>query len=289
MKTALTVDEQIQKLKGRGMVFADEDKAREILMDIGYYRLGFYSFPFERTFPNLKNRDHQLVPGTTFRNVVELYYFDFDLRRLLLNYLNRIEVNIRTQITYIASNHYKQCPTWFVDPNVMQHQYIAGFDKTVYDELRKNPILQRHHRKYINDKYAPAWKTLEFMTMGNIWYLFTSFKDPAVSNAIAAHYKCSYGVFSNYLETIRTLRNRCAHGSCLYNFALKNGIMLKPAGIAMQNRHNIAGAVDVVKFMLGRISSNRLNDFHAELDSLLHRPRLRETTEAIEKCSGFKI
>lgn len=42
MKKATTIEEQIVLLKQRGMQIPDEEKAREILLDIGYYRLGFY-------------------------------------------------------------------------------------------------------------------------------------------------------------------------------------------------------------------------------------------------------
>jgi abortive infection bacteriophage resistance protein len=51
MKQATTIEEQIALLKNRGMIIGNEDKAKEILMDIGYYRLGFYWFPFEKTYP----------------------------------------------------------------------------------------------------------------------------------------------------------------------------------------------------------------------------------------------
>ena len=45
-EVATTIDEQIKLLKDRGMNIEDEVKARENLMDIGYFRLGFYWFPF---------------------------------------------------------------------------------------------------------------------------------------------------------------------------------------------------------------------------------------------------
>ena len=51
MKRATTIEEQIILLKDRGMTIEDEEKAKEILLDIGYYRLGFYWFPFEKTYP----------------------------------------------------------------------------------------------------------------------------------------------------------------------------------------------------------------------------------------------
>ena len=41
-RKARSVKEQIELLKKRGMIFDDEDKAEQILEDVGYYRLGFY-------------------------------------------------------------------------------------------------------------------------------------------------------------------------------------------------------------------------------------------------------
>lgn len=78
MKKAYTIDQQIARLKSNGMTFDDEEKAKEILLDVGYYRLGFYSFPYEIKFPCLEHRDHQLKPGTTFKSVYDLYEFDTD-------------------------------------------------------------------------------------------------------------------------------------------------------------------------------------------------------------------
>ena len=71
MKHALNIEEQINKLKEHGMVFDNEEKAKEILLDVGYYRLGFYSFPFEKTFPSLRNRNHKLCEGTSFKEIVK--------------------------------------------------------------------------------------------------------------------------------------------------------------------------------------------------------------------------
>lgn len=155
-KKATTIKEQIELLKSRGLAISDERKAEEILMDIGFYRLGFYAFPFEITFPCLDNRTHEYKKGATFDDVVDLYYFDYDLRKILTNYLNRIEVNLRTYITYTVSNHYQNSPTWFVDTNVMKAAYIADFENKVYKTIRENPIIKHHHKKYINDRFAPA-------------------------------------------------------------------------------------------------------------------------------------
>ncbi len=289
MKHALNIEEQINRLKERGMIIDNEKEAKDILLDIGYYRLGFYSFPFEKTFPILENRDHKLKENTRFSDVVELYYFDSDLRKLLLNALNKIEINIRTQITYIVSNHYPQSPTWFVNPMVMKQSFIDSFNSKVYDSMMDNPIIKRHHQKYINDKYAPAWKVLEFMTLGNLCSLYLNLKDLRIQKEIAWHYKCSFGIFINYLETIRVIRNKCAHGNCLYNISLTKGIKCKPANILPENRHNIMGIINVIQYFLGQISSSRLSEFNNDIKKLLQTERSTITTLIIDSCTKIKV
>lgn len=76
---ATTVDEQIEKLIGRGITFANNEeieKAKEILLDIGYYRLGFYWYYFQ------DNKTHKFNANIKLDDIVKLYYFDFDLKML---------------------------------------------------------------------------------------------------------------------------------------------------------------------------------------------------------------
>ena len=288
MKKALKIEDQILKLKSRGMIFQDEKKAKEILFDIGYYRLGFYSFPFEKTFPKLENRTHELIDNTSFESVVQLYYFDNDLRKLLLAALTRIEVNIRTRITYFCSTYYEENPLWFVDSKMMSSQYIKKFDEKVYKTIKDSPMIKRHHLKYPKDKYAPAWKTLEFMTLGNIVSLYQNLKDGELKKFIAKKYGCGVGIFINYLETIRVIRNTCAHGACLYNISLAKGIKKGPAGIIEgSDRHNIKGAVKVISYLLKCASENRAEELNEEILKLIGAKRNDDTAKIIKLCTNF--
>lgn len=289
-KKATTIEEQIALLKSRGMLIPDEQKAKEVLMDIGFYRLGFYAFPFEITFPRLNHRTHKYRLNTSFPDIVDLYYFDYDLRKILTHYLNRIEVNMRTYITYIVSNHYKTVPTWFVDSNIMKNSYIADFESKVYDTIKGNPVIKRHHDKYINDRFAPAWKTIEFMTLGNLCSLFKNIKDQDLKLNIAQHYGCGLGVFINYIDTIRVIRNSCAHGNCIYNITLAKAIKSsKYVSIAGDERHNISGIISVVKYILGIVSTNRQKEMEEEISTLLSKPRSPFVKQIIEQCTGLVV
>ena len=263
MKQATTLEEQITLLRSRGITITDEEKAKEVLMDIGYYRLGFYLFPFEKSYPKLRERSHEYKQGTKLTDAVTLYYFDFDLRNILLRYINRIEVAFRTYLIYELSNKYKNEPTWFISPQVVSLRFLQSFDTEIYnDSFLSNPVIQRHHRRHINDKYAPAWKTIEFMTFGNVLKLYQSLKNLDDKLIICKHFGINQtAVFENYMETIRVIRNKCAHGSPLFDLSLCKSIKNGPAGrFPIGTAQKLPAAIDVILYMLGTISQNRKKD-----------------------------
>lgn len=127
------------------------------------------------------------------------------------------------------------------------------------------------------------------MTLGNLTALYQAIKDTDVKKTIAHEYGCSLKVFINYLETIRVIRNKCAHGSCLYNMELAKGIKSTPAGIKAEDRHNIKGAFCVISYMLGEISQARKAELEDNLQSLLSYPREEASNKIIETCTTFSL
>ncbi|MDO4368572.1 MAG: Abi family protein [Bacteroidales bacterium] len=271
-RKAIILDEQIALLRSRNMTISDELKAKEILFDIGYFRMGFYWFPFEKTYPNKHHRTHLFKDGTNFNDAVELYYFDFNLRNILLKPLSRIEIAFRTKVAYIISNYYKDSPTWFVDITVVSKQQACSFENRVYQPiLDKVQIISMHHRHHINDRFAPAWKTLEFMTLGEMVHLFKSIKNEDLKLQIANYFGIKKLVtFENYLELVKELRNTCAHGNVLYDFTPERSIRKGPAmkkGIG--ENQNLNGALRIILFMMKQISENRYNDLIKDIDMLI--------------------
>ena len=267
-KKATYLHEQIALLRSRGMIISDEQKAEEILLDVGYYRLGFYAYPFEIN-PLHQPRDHKYKPQTDFNQIVDLYYFDHDLRHILLRYISRIEVNIRTFITYTVSNHYKNDPTWFVNPKVVKTDFCKGFEQKIYSTLRQNPCIASHHRRYLNDRYAPAWKTLEFMTLGSIITLYESLLDQNLKLQIAKHYGLNtIALFENYLQTLKVIRNACAHGNHIFDLRLIKAVKKGPLKhFDANHRHDIYAVLQVLLYLLHQISVNREQELRIALEN----------------------
>lgn len=270
VKTATTIDRQLCLLKSRGLIVSDIDKAREILRDIGYYRLGFYLFPFEKSYPDLRNRTHDYIKGASFEDAVNLYYFDFDLRMLLMRYLSRIEIAFRTSLIYNLSNKYKLNPIWFVSPAVVSRTYARDFERKIYtSDFKRNPVIRRHHQKNPNDRFAPAWKTIEFMTFGAVMKLYEQLKDSSDKIFVAHEFGIRQVVtFESYMHTIRQVRNACAHGLLLYDFRLPQAIRRGPAPYNPDERNNIIGALRVIKYVMEQVSANRASDMRRQIKCL---------------------
>ena len=219
------------------MIFDDEDKAKQILEDVGYYRLGFYWYHFQKDF-----KKHLFLDNTHFSTVINLYYLDVDLRFLLIKVLSRIEINLRTRIIYIVSNHYKDNPFWFADKKIMKNQFVDTLDNFYTDIKKKNKVIAEHHRKYPNDKYAPAWKTLEFMTLGSLY------------------------------KVIRNIRNICSHTRVLYDLSYYETVVKKGVvKISDEEKNSLSAIIKVISFFLQQISANRANDFQNNLKELFLR------------------
>lgn len=276
-KKATYLHEQIALLRSRGMVITDEQKAEEILLDVGYYRLGFYAYPFEIN-PQQQPRDHTYKLDTDFKQIVDLYYFDHDLRHLLMRYISRIEVNIRTFITYTVSNYYKNDPTWFVNSKVVKADFRNNFEQKIYSTLRQNPCIANHHHRYHNDRYAPAWKTLEFMTLGSIITLYESLLNQNLKLQIAKHYGLNtIPLFENYLQTLKVIRNACAHGNHIFDLRLIKAVKKGPLQhFEAEHRHDIYVVLLVLLYFLHHISENREQELRIALEKHLTQPKNKE-------------
>ena len=202
--------------------------------------------------------------------MVNLYYFDFDLRLLLMRYLNRIEIAFRTSLIYNLSNKYNTIPIWFVSPSVVSRSYARDFERKVYTaDFKRNPIIQRHHQKNPNDRFAPSWKTLEFMTFGAVMKLYEQLKERDDKILIAQKLGIRQVVtFESYMHTIRQVRNACAHGQYIYDLKLPQGIRRGPAANTPSERYNLIGALRVIKYVMGQVSANRADDMSKQIKSL---------------------
>lgn len=288
---AISFSDQIKVLKARGIDFEgySDEKVKEILLDIGYYRLGFYWFDLKKD-----SKSHYFKEGTKFKTIIDLYYLDNDIRYILTKYLTRIEINFRTSLVYYVSIKYKTDPIWFVNNKIMLQSFIDDFDKHYNDDFKqKHFVIKNHHKKYASSKYAPAWKTLENFPFGSIFKIYESITDVQIKERISEKLGMKPIIkFEKIFRGIVHIRNRCAHGAILYNFYLPKSLPTIPAiTYDDDKRNNLKVIIQVVAHILEFISINRKIDFIDEINTCLSRYQTNNNEAYIiySEKSGLKI
>ena len=89
--------ELVEILEARGMIIPDGKRAERKLSQIGYYRLSGFWYPC-REFSNTPNGDiirkDSFQRNINFNDIIKLYLFDKNLRLLMLDAIERIEIHI---------------------------------------------------------------------------------------------------------------------------------------------------------------------------------------------------
>lgn len=287
MKKATTIEEQIAKLKERGMSISDDRHASELLLDIGYYRLGFYWFPMEKSYPSKERRNHDFKMGASFDKSVRLYEFDKELRNILSFYIYDLEVNLRTKVVYYVSNRYKDNPVWFSDNAVVMQPFIDQLKKKYTDEIRNNDVISRHHAKHPDHEYAPAWKTLEYISFGDLIRLIDNLKSEALRKDIYSFYGISDDkTFPNYIDTIRQMRNSCAHGHPIFDLKLSRSLRAAKFKTVLKGDQgdlwsSLSGVLMIIQYFLFYLPGNKGEQFSKEIRRLLNQHRKEDIMEYV--------
>ena len=221
-KPYLTIDQQLKILTdNKGLIVSDEDSAREILTDIGYFSLiGGY----KRSFINPMTRKYEV--RTTFEDILSLYRFDESLRQLTFGYLNRIEQKIQNLVADSFCSTYGELQSFYLTPSSFSSKkaYARGIRKLI--SILDNIANQNTDHEYLihqRNTYGnvPLWVTTHAMTFGQLSNMY-SFLNPREKGKVSKHYQhVSEKELEQYLSALTLFRNTCAHKERLFSFRLR--------------------------------------------------------------------
>lgn len=260
-----SIKSQIEKFKERELDIScyEEDKLKEILLDIGYYRLGYYCYYF------YDEKSNKFSKNVKISDIINLYYLDIDLKCLLLKYINRIEINFRTKLIYYISMKYKDNSKWYVDDKIMNTESIKDFKEKIYTIrfIQDNLTIKKHHKKYPDDEFAPCWKVFEYLSFGSIINIYSNILDSQAKQIIAEKYDVrDLNKFFKLLHTIRLIRNICAHSGVLFDYSLPLSVSSIPQiSYNKDDRNSLDASIKVIGFFVQTISNNRYNDFQNDI------------------------
>lgn len=211
-KPALTFEQQADQLLSRGLI-ADRDQLVDRLQSVSYYRLSGYWYPFRLS-------DDSFMSGTTLDAVWRRYVFDRQLRLVVLDAVERVEIRIRTDLVYTLAH--AQGAFGYLDGanlpglNAQQHADFLASLREECDRSRE-PFLEHFCSKYGSDHdMPPYWMIAELMTFGLVFTLFRGCPSH-VKRDIATRLGVTDRVLTSWLRSLNAVRNICAHHARLWN------------------------------------------------------------------------
>jgi len=228
-KPVTTIAQQIEQLQNRGLAIADETAAAHFLSNISYYRLAGYWWPMQSD-----KVDHLFKPNSRFEDAIALYNFDRELRILLFDVIERIEIGLRTRMIYHLSLEHGFW--WFQKTELFSNvRELVVTLANLEEELNrsKDIFIKEHKKKHPDDlRFPPSIKTLEIATFGCLSRLYGNLKPGVASkDTIAQELKTvNHTYLHSWLQSISQIRNICAHHGRLWNknLTIKPSLLSRP-------------------------------------------------------------
>ena len=172
------------------MIIPDEDKALRYLQQISYYRLSAYFLPYQL----IKDKFNT---GVNFNQILDIYRFDRELRLLVFDCIERIEIAIRSQMNQILMRNYSDAH-WQDNTDVFKPPYETKYCDIIdpYTDFQriikkscdsKHPevFIKHYKEKYHTPKNPPSWMCVELLTIGEISRLYVGLKQNKDKQKIA--------------------------------------------------------------------------------------------------------
>lgn len=217
------------------MSFPDKEAAIDLFSRVSYSRLKYYWRDLIE-----QDSDGDFKDGTVFTTIIERYSFDHNLRVILFDAIETIEVALRAKII----NHMSKAAgngLWYLDTTLFEderrHQEFVLDLKYEFarstEPFAKNYISD--HPDWDSDTLGgdnpDAWLIIEVATFGTLSKMYKNLKSQLPQRSAIAN---DFGLYSskdlsNWIEVISLMRNIVAHHSRLWNRSLGKKI-IEPKG-----------------------------------------------------------
>ncbi len=225
MKPALTIGEQINLLKRRGLIVEDDAerlRLTRLLVNCNYYRLSGYWRYYQRA-PH--HKDDSFLPGTTVETIEKVYLFDETLRSILSDGLSILEVGVRSRVAYVMGT--KMSPAAYLVPSTYSSETATRpggravrLRDTLLEDIQRELERSReqfiaHHRERGED--PPVWAAIEALSFGTVSKMYRLLLDEDVRHEVARMFDLKPEHLESILRGFSVLRNVCAHHGRVWN------------------------------------------------------------------------
>jgi len=269
-----TFEEQLGILKQRKLIISNDSFVLSKLKHINYYRLSAYFLPFQ--YPKNSENENIFLPNASFENILSSYYFDAELRKIIFEAVESIEIYFRTQIAYFHSLKYDAFGYLklenFRENKADKFQELQ--DDILKEKTRSKEFFIKHFKKKYNSVDLPIWSVVEIISFGSLSKFFMILKEEEQNQVIQNIHGINKVVFYKWFHALSGVRNICAHHSRLWNRTL--GVSFEvPRGLdsfenIKESRNKVFFALSVIEYLLTCIGEDEV-DFKTKIKNLIKK------------------
>ena len=208
-----TIEEQLEILRSRGLTISDESQAKDFLLRNNYYRISGYSLTLRK--------NNVFSQSAAFQNIVDIYHFDHEFRHIILQYLEVIEVQMKSIYAYEFTKIHG--PAGYLDHSFFTNQtkhkeIIAKAEQQKKQRLPHEAYLKHFMNELHQD--IPLWAYVDLFTISDISFLYSISEQPikdAVARNLGLTMNKGASILGSYMHSMTIIRNLCAHGGRIYN------------------------------------------------------------------------
>ena len=269
-----TFDEQLEILKQRKLIILNDSFALSKLQHINYYRLSAYFLPFQ--YPKNSENKNIFLPDATFEDILSTYYFDVELRKIIFEAVESIEIYFRAQIAYFHSLKYDAFG--YLNFSTFRENKADKFEELQGDILkektRSKEFFIKHFKKRYNSVDLPVWSVVEIISFGSLSKFFMILKEEEQNQVIQNIHGINKVVFYKWFHALSSVRNICAHHSRLWNRTL--GVSFEvPRGLEFfenikESKNKVFFALSVIEYLLTCIGEDEV-EFKTKIKNLIKK------------------
>ncbi|GKT29631.1 Abortive infection system protein AbiD/AbiF-like protein [Aduncisulcus paluster] len=196
---------QIELMKKRKLIVHDEVEVEAILARVNYYMLSGYAL-------HLKDGNDDYLPGTSFKQIYNIYLFNKRLCSVLFDLIESLEVHARTEIANLHAHRHG--PDGYLKvQNFEEAQKFTGFiseiNRNINTAIKKKVKYVMHNLNSFGK--LPIWVAVELVSMGTVSRMYGNLLDGDRKAIAMSQFGVKDEVLKSTLHCMTDLRNRCAH------------------------------------------------------------------------------
>lgn len=255
-KPAKSPRDLVTKLTAQQLLIPDTNEAIKYITFVGHFRLKGYWYHL------IDPATKRFKQGTSFSIIRDRYEFDREIRALIMETIERLEVAIRNTICNFLSLKYT--PHWYLNSTVLKHTLDAGMGQLlskIEQEVKRSKdkaFLKNFYDKYDDPYLPPAWAMCECVTIGTWSRIFKTLRDPVDKKQISSKFGISqHEVFESWVHTLTVVRNMAAHHNRFLNTKLGvSPTNCKAKQLVFADNKNVYSSLTVIHVLLDAIGFN---------------------------------